>query len=175
MTESDRVSALLASQLTYRWILLRMLEYCSQPRSHLAMQEYVRGLLKDKIGSHPPDVLLMWLEESGGLCRIQIDGEGKWQTTPAGTSAMEHFSKGQPLRDLLSTQPEYHQVYLDILKFCLQPRKRSEIEKSLTGEATLQRSRLFPAYFISELENHGGLEWIGGHWVTTQAAKGVFE
>jgi hypothetical protein len=175
MTESDSVSALLTSQFTYRWILLRMLEYCSQPRSYLAMQECVLGLLKYKVGIHTPDVLLMWLEESGGLSLIQIDGEGKWQTTPAGTSAMDHFSLGQPLRDLISRQPEYHQVYLDILKFCSQPRKRSEIEKLLAGDVTIQHSRLHPAYFISGLENHGGLEWTGGHWVTTQAAKGVFE
>jgi hypothetical protein len=175
VTENDRVSALLASELSYRWILLRMLEYCYQPRGYLAVQEYTLGLLNERVGIHTPDVLIKWLEDCGGLERIQIEGTGKWRTTLAGARAIDQFSRGLPLQHLLSTQPEYRQVYVEILKFCSQPRKRAEIEESLAGNITIQSSRLHPAYFIQELENHGGLEWSGQHWRTTPTAEGATE
>jgi hypothetical protein len=173
MTENNRVSGLLASEPGYRWTLLKMLEYCAEPRSFLEVQEFVLGLLKGKVGIYTPDVLLQWLEETGGLEQSQIDGEGRWLTTPAGVEAIEAFGQGQPLRTLLTSQPEYSKVYLEILEFCSQPRRRQEIEEEIAGDSTIQSSRLHPAYFIDQLEKHGGLEWRGNRWQTTPDGKGV--
>ncbi len=173
MTENNRVSALLASEPAHRWMLLKALEFCTEPRGFPEVREAVQSLLNEKVVVYSPDVLLQWLEESGGLELVQINEENKWLTTPAGTEAIEAFGRGLPLRILLSSQPEYRQVYLKILEFCSLPRKRQEIEEELAGEATIQRSRLHPAYFVDQLEKHGGLEWSEKRWRTTPDGKGV--
>ena len=173
MTEKTPLSRLLDSELSYRWILLKILEYCVQPRSYLVVQEFVTDLLKEKAGIHTTEVLLKWLEESFGMQRIQVEGQGMWQTTSAGAKAVERFSQGLPLQQLLMEQLTFRDVFLEILYFCKQPRNREEIEGVLAGNEILKREQILPAYFISELEKNGGLEWVEKRWRTTPDGKGV--
>jgi hypothetical protein len=173
MKENTSLFRLLDSEISYRWTLLKILGYCGQPRSYLAVQEFVTGLLKEKAGIHTTDVLLKWLEETFGMERIQVEGQGMWQTTSAGAEALEQFSQDLLLHQLLSKQSEYRDVFLEILNFCKQPRNREEIEGVLAGNEILKREQILPAYFISELEKNGGLEWVEKRWHTTPDGKGV--
>lgn len=173
MTDSNRVVALLDSEVANRWVMLEMLKFCTQPRRYPDIQDFTSRILEKKVGIHTPDVLLNWLDERGGLERVQIEDEAMWRITPAGIQAVEYYGQGQPLQKLISNHPEFREIYLKILEMCKQPCKREELEKALAEEPTLQRSRLHPAFFINELEKHGGLEWVDRHWLTTPDGKGV--
>ncbi len=175
MSETSPLSKLLASELQYRWILFRFLEFCEQPKTYLSVQEMALEHLKGKVVIHQPDVFLKWLEDAGGIERIKTEDGGQWATTAAGKEILAQFGPSRLLLNLLDANPDHRLIYLHILKFSLTPRKRVEIEESLKDHPILLRDRLHPAYFIQELERSGGLEWGGGHWVTTQAGKGVLE
>ncbi|MEM2369888.1 MAG: hypothetical protein QXH51_03155 [Candidatus Bathyarchaeia archaeon] len=72
------------------------------------------------------------------------------------------------LDDLLR-DPEYGNIYREILKFCREPKTKDEIERFVLEnlQATYEKTKVWPAYFIWELEKTGGLRWEG-KWKTTE-------
>lgn len=72
------------------------------------------------------------------------------------------------LNDLLC-DPEHGSVYREIMKFCAEPKTKNDVERFVleTLKATYDKVKVWPAYFIWELERSGGLRWEG-KWKTTE-------
>lgn len=64
---------------------------------------------------------------------------------------------------------EYGRIYKEILKFCIEPKTKDEIEKFVIEslKATYEKVKVWPAHFIWKLEKAGGLFWEG-KWKTTE-------
>jgi len=66
-------------------------------------------------------------------------------------------------------------AFKEILKFCVTPRTKDEIEKYVENdlEVTYEKYKVFAGYFIGALEASGGLRWDkeSRKWVTTEVGK----
>ncbi len=168
-----RLTSLLQSETRYRWVLIHILDFCAQPRSFAAVQEKFITELASMTAVHSPAVLLHWLEDAGGLQRVQVDGEEMWQTVPEALAALDDFRVERQLLNLFVEKPELEPAFRQILQYSVTPRTRQEIEALLAEDKVLEQQRLHPTFLIHELESHGGLEWIHKQWRTTAAAQGV--
>jgi hypothetical protein len=164
----ERVSA----EPAYRLVLYKILKFCATPRSAAEVEDEIRSFPEMKTAIHSPNVLLRWLEKVGGVERVAVGEEERWQTTEAGKKVVETQAPRMRLRELISQEPVYSDVYTQVLRFCEIPKTRTEIEELLQGNPVLENPKVYPTFFIQGLEAAGGLEW-NGKWRTTEAGKGV--
>ncbi len=167
------VLARMSAAPSYSLVLYRALRYCEAPRTAGEIEQEMLSYPEMKTSVYPPVILLGWLEECGGVERLVVEKqEDRWRTTEAGRRAAELEAPAKRLRELLDSQPVYREIYTTILRFCKAPRERSEIEELLKGNPVMEKPKTYPTYFIQELEQAGGLEWVG-KWQTTEAGEGV--
>ena len=159
----------------YRPVFYKTLKFCETPRSTSEVEEEVLSFPEMKSAIHSPNILLGWLEEVGGIERVVLEEEERWQTTEAGKKVAEVEAPGKRLLELLSKEPVYSDIYMQVLRFCQTPRTRTEIEELLQGNPVMEKPKVYPTFFIAGLEGAGGLEWVDKHWRTTEAGKGVLE
>ena len=100
--------------------------------------------------------------------------EERWQTTEAGKKAAEMEAPAKRPLELPAQEPVYHDIYVQVLRFCQTPRARTEIESLLEGHPVMEKPKVYPAFFIGGLGDAGGLEWVDKHRRATEAGKGVF-
>jgi len=165
----DRIS----SEPGYGLVFYKVLRFCETPRSTVEVEEEVLSFPEMKTAIHSPNILLGWLEEVGGIERVVVEEEERWQTTDAGKKAAEVEAPEKRLLELLSKEPVYSDIYMQVLIFCQTPRKRTEIEEMLEGNPVMEKPKVYPGFFITGLEEAGGLEWVNKHWRTTEVGKGV--
>ena len=69
--------------------------------------------------------------------------EERWQTTEAGKKVAEMEAPGKRLLELLSKEPIYSEIYMQVLRFCQTPRKRTEIEELLQGNPVMEEPKVY--------------------------------
>lgn len=167
-----KILDLLSRERSYRLVFYKILKFCANPRATAEVEEEVLSFPEMKTAIHPPNILLGWLEEVGGIERVVVEEEEeRWQTTEAGKRVAEVEAPGKRLLELLSKEPVYSEIYIQVLMFCQAPRKRTEIEELLEGNPVMEKPKVYPTFFIQGLEEAGGLEWVDKHWRTTEAGK----
>lgn len=170
-TATNEVLQRIAAEPAYRIALYKILEYCETARPGSDIERTVPSFPEMKGAMHSPQVLLSWLEDAGGIEHLAEEaGEEMWQTTPAGRNVVRMDSFDNRLRRLFTQESDYQELYFQLLRACLSPKSRAEIESMFKGNPILQKFKVYPAFLIETLEEAGGLEW-DNKWKTTSAGK----
>jgi hypothetical protein len=166
-----RVLKRIASEPAYAAVLYKILASCETDRPAAAIEQEIRSYPEMRAAMQPPQVLLAWLVKAGGLEPVaEQETRPAWRTTPAGRNVVRMEWPGNRLAKRVAQVPGYRAVYHQVLRACLEPKTKGEIESLLRGNPALERPEVSPSYFIGELEKAGGLEW-DRKWRTTQAGK----
>jgi hypothetical protein len=169
----QRLLQQVTAEPVYRLVLYKILKFCETPRLAANVENEIHSFPEMKLAIHTPNTLLRWLEEANGVERVVLENEVQcWQTTQTGKKVAAAQAPEIRLRELIAQTPAYHDIYIQVLQFCETPRTRTEIEKLLQGSPILEHPKVYPSFFIQNLESVGGLEWVG-KWRTTEAGKGA--
>jgi len=169
-----KILDLISSEPAYRLVLYKILKFCETPRSAAEVEEEILSFPEMKTAIYSPIILLGWLEGVGGVERVTVgEKEDRWQTTEAGKKVAAIEAPAKRLLELLAKEPVYHDIYMQVLRFCQTPRARTEIESLLEGNPVMEKPKVYPTFFIQGLEEAGGLEWVERHWQTAEVGKGV--
>ncbi len=163
----------IAAEPAYRTSLYKLLMFCATPRTAAEVDKELCAWPEMGAALHPPQALLAWLVQAGGIEQLAAAQDGpQWQTTEAGRKAVELHGPAERLVQLLAREPACHDLYSRVLAFCLTPRARTEIEALVQDDPILAALKVYPSFLIEGLEAAGGLEWVG-KWRTTDAGKTV--
>jgi hypothetical protein len=168
---AEQVLHRIAAEPAYRLILPQLLEFCITPHTASEIRDWLLCFPEMHATFHPPELLLQWMVQSGGIA--QSDENSKlelWYTTEAGREALDRSSPADRLRRLLIEEPNYKEIYQQLLEFCMAAKSTSDIEDLLRANPVLEIPKVYPNYLIDRLETAGGLEWTG-QWLTTEAGK----
>lgn len=101
---------------------------------------------------------------------------GLWVATPEGLEVVDEQDDAGEIRKLLAAEPQYLDIYHQILDFCCEEGGRSakEIDRLVNDSPLLEEPRRYSGYFVGRLERKGALEWRGG-WCTTQVGRDMIE
>ena len=101
---------------------------------------------------------------------------GLWVATPEGREVVDEQDDAGEIRKLLAAEPQYLDIYHQILDFCCEEGGRSakEIDRLVNDSPLLEEPRRYSGYFVGRLERKGALEWRGG-WCTTQVGRDMIE
>lgn len=172
--ESD-ILELISNERSYRLVFYKILKFCEVPRLYSEIEAEVVSLPEMKTAIHSPDILVQWLEKAGAIQKTVEEKEKKetWQITDAGKKVEQIESPEKRLIELINKELVYREVYMQILKFCQEPRTRVEIEDLLKGNPVLEKPYVAPGFFVQNLEETGGIEWVNNRWQTTEVAKAL--
>ena len=166
----EKVHQRIVSEPAYKTVLYKMLAFCQTARTSTDIHEEVLSYPEMKGSLQPVSVLLSWLMTCGGIEEVVVSGMDEknrvLRTTAAGMAVCDKEKSGDKLAELLSHEPNYHDVYMQLLATCVSPKTRMEIEAMLQGNPILENPKVYANYFIETLENAGGLEWRD-KWQTT--------
>ena len=163
----QRISAEPADKI----ILHKVLAFCETARSYSQIWHEIRSFPEMKVALQPPQVLVKWLVQFGGIEQIVAeDQEPTWRTTPAGRNVVRIEKPGNWLEQLLAREPIYNEIYVQVLQSCVAPKTKGEIESLLRGNRVVDNFKVYASFFIEGLERAGGLEW-DKKWRTTQAGR----
>lgn len=97
---------------------------------------------------------------------------GLWVATPEGLEVVDEQDDAGEIRKLLAAEPQYLDIYHQILDFCTLDGGRSakEIDRLVNDSPLLEEPRRYSGYFVGRLERKGALEWRCG-WCTTQVGR----
>jgi len=152
-------------------VLHKVLTFCETARSYSQIWHEIRSFPEMTTALQPPQVLLKWLVQSGGIEQIAAEEqEPAWRTTPAGRNVVRIENPSNWLAQLLAREPIYKEIHLQVLQACVAPKTKGEIESMLRGIRVVDNSKVHASFFIEALERAGGLEW-DEKWRTTQAGK----
>lgn len=171
--QTENIIERINNEPAYRTVLYKILAHCQTPRSNEDLEKTVLSFPEMKRAMHTPQEILFWLEDCGALEKGKENDIVIWQTTEAGINAAEKESFQNQLTRLFINEAEYQEIFLEILKACLKPKSRSEIESLLMDNPIMKESGILASYFIDRLERAGGLVW-DGKWKTTKVGKEFF-
>jgi hypothetical protein len=168
---AEQVLYRIAAEPAYRLILSQLLEFCITPHTASEIENWLLGFPEMRATFHPPELLLQWMVQSGGIAPVHESPElGLWHTTEAGLEALARSCPSERLRLLLNEEPAYKEIYQQLLEFCITGKATGEIEGLLCVNPILENPKVYPNYLIDRLETAGGLEW-NGQWQTTETGK----
>jgi hypothetical protein len=139
----------------------------------MQVQEEVHSYPGMETALQPPDILLRWLENAGGIEQVIEAEERRWRTTEAGERVVAQEAPMKRIQTLLVDERDFREVFLELLAFCETPRTIAEINEEFEGNVILSEKNVYPPYFVHSLEEFGGLIWRDKRWWTTEAGKGV--
>lgn len=99
-----------------------------------------------------------------------------WVATPEGLEVVDEQDDAGGIRKLLAAEPQYLDIYHQILDYCCEEGGRSakEIDRLVNDSPLLEEPRRYSGYFVGRLERKGALEWRGG-WCTTQVGRDMID
>ena len=117
-------------------------------------------------------------EETVELEFLEVADErpGLWVATPEGLEVVDEQDDAGEIRKLLAAEPQYLDIYHQILEYCCEEGGRSakEIDRLVNDSPLLEEPRRYSGYFVGRLERKGALEWRGG-WCTTQVGRDMID
>ncbi|GAI06817.1 unnamed protein product [marine sediment metagenome] len=191
-----KILDLMSRERAHKWVFWRILEFCVAPKPRAEIGKMILKLPEMGASIFGPAVLMGWLEEAGGIEKVKE----KWTATDAGKKVLELEAPEKKILDAVSEEPPYKEIFKRVLKFCESPRTKVEIvemveplipsERGSTSTTTgtypckspkccsrlretRRSSAVNPTYFISKLEEVGGLRWVEKKWRTTEAGRKI--
>lgn len=175
MEATAKILRRISAEPAYSAILYKILVYCHPARLSSDVERAVLSFPEMKGSLQAPATFLSWLEEEGGIEKIPVsEKETLWSTTMAGRRVVEAESYDNRLMRLFDREAHYRDIYLQVLRMCLSPKSRREIESALGGIPVLENPVVLPSFFIESLEKAGGLIW-NERWVVTETGKELLE
>lgn len=117
-------------------------------------------------------------EETVELEFLEVADErpGLWVATPEGLEVVDEQDDAGEIRKLLAAEPQYLDIYHQILDYCCEEGGRSakEIDRLVNDSPLLEEPRRYSGYFVGRLERKGALEWRGG-WCATQVGHDMID
>jgi hypothetical protein len=175
--ESDaerRILELMSTHGEYRQVFYKILRFCVDPQPFMQVQEDIHSYPEMETALQPPAILLGWIEKAGGIEQITEKEEGRWRTTDAGKQVVAQEAPMKKIQSLLADEPDFREIFLELLAFCETPSTIAEINEGFKGKPILSEKNVYPTYFVHALEEFGGLIWQDKRWRTTEAGKGVW-
>lgn len=197
-SDAERIAKRIDSEPRHAAALLRLLDFCREPRRLDEIDARVGGYPEMRASAFPPRTILAWLVDVGGIEELPADptAEGTtdgitddaptcgdespadhahhvpcFQTSEAGLDAFATRLQGDALAELVLGDQALSPAYLALLDACAeQPRSRSFVERLLGEKAPLRDLGIYPSVLVDRLERAGGLTWDEG-WRTTPAAN----
>lgn len=198
--DSNAVDALLADNPRYRQVMRWIVERCADGAIDLSH-------LETQIQQHPsfnargvaPYFLVAWLEEAGGLVRLEMTADGdpidrdkltdlseddiddliasySFEATEAGVSACARFEPKRKIAELLEEQPERRELYLGILSLLATPHSVADVFAYVQANPHLvprvPENAPKPTAYLDKLAAAGAVAF-DGKWVTTLEGKEV--
>lgn len=156
----------------YRLVLCDVLSFCRTVRKGGEIDTEVERLMASQVTVFAPVTLRGWLERAGGLsCERLENGTETCTTTPAGLAYLEANDPVECLRAVVDSDPQYRELFLHMLNFCLTPRDKDQIEETVYDHKFLEREKSpYPTAFLGVLEDAGAIRW-DGQWSTTAIGK----
>jgi hypothetical protein len=168
-----RILELMSIHGEYRQVFYKIMRFCMDPHPFMRVQEEILSYPEMETALQPADVLLKWLENAGGIVQFTEGEEGRWRTTEVGKKIVAQEAPMKKIQSLLDDEPDFREVFLELLAFCETPHTIAEIKDAFKGKPILSERNVYPAYFVHTLEEFGGLIWKDKEWRTTEAGKGV--
>ncbi len=78
----EEIGRRIEAEPSCRDLLLRLLEFCADPRAESTIYCWMRPFPEMRTTFHTPETLFLRMVEAGAV--TYLPGEGQWQTTPAG-------------------------------------------------------------------------------------------
>lgn len=166
----------ISAEPVYRVVLYKILALCETVRSSTEIDQAVRSFPEMKTALQSPQVLLSWLVQEGGIEQVAAkeaadkEQDPMWCTTQPGRAVVENESPANRLVRLLAQEPIYHDIYLQVLRACISPKSKAEVESILRGNPVLETPKVYASFFLEGLEAAEGIEW-NSKWCTTNAGK----
>lgn len=157
----ERVRETIAHNPRFREIHYHTLKYCLEERVLHDVEDMIAGLPEFASCDQNPYRLITYLENAGGLERIELDEDGNHVTpemkegldedeiddlvveyafvdTEAGRAVYEEMRPRKRLGKLINAFPKRIHGYMDVLDFCTEPRSWKEIDTLLQGNPVLK-------------------------------------
>lgn len=170
MTFEEQVAQLremTQSSPRFRELEYRVLGLCMEQRMLSELEELIGKMPEFKTCGQNQYRIIVYLEEAGGLERLEIDEAGNtvtpemivgltedeiddlvcdyaFLTTEAGRAVYEEMKPEKRIDDLLKIIPARASTYREVLEFCKQPRAFKEIDALLSGRDVLKSGSLNP-------------------------------
>ena len=198
----DGLRRCVTKQSQHREIYIKTLTFCDEEKAEPDVETFIQSLPEFAYETQSPCYLISALVHAGGLERFELDEEGEvitterkeglsedevddliwsiaYRTTAAGMTVAQDMAPQARMDRLVQACPARKDTYCDVLAFCLEPKKRTEVEELLRGRQILTDEAvdgepLQPSVFIDKLERTGALEWHGA-WLTSAAGKAYLE
>ena len=148
-----------------RRMMYEILVFCRENREMKEISTHLASSIKDT-PLHPCETFVSWLSDLRALKRT----EKGFCTTEEGMEVVRTASPENRLFFLLDSQPELRGVFMEIMQACVEPKTKQEVEETFVD--LFKSTGFYPGYFISELEDAGGLLWKG-KWKTTDIGKRI--
>lgn len=168
-TALERLMERIEEERGVQEIMYGILSFCTSERTTPEILKYVKELGSDLI-LYSPETLITWLYNARGLRAAGDEAETVWISTPEGAAAADRRNSSDRLQCLLEHEAAFNNLYVSILRSCVTPKTKEEIEAVVEPILRAGSTEIYPAYFIGMLEEAGGLRWEN-KWRTTE--KGV--
>lgn len=194
----NAVDALLRNNPRYRNVMRWIVNRCKDGAVDLSQ-------LEAQIQQHPsfsdhgvaPYFLVAWLEEAGGLVRLEMTADGKpidrtelanlseddiddliasysFEATEAGMKACVRFEPKRKLAELLKEQPDRRDLYLGLLSLLTTPHGVADVFSYVQANSHLTlgapEDAPKPTTYLDKLAETGAVTF-DGKWVTTPEGK----
>ncbi|QAR32627.1 hypothetical protein EP073_04150 [Geovibrio thiophilus] len=146
--------------------MYEILAFCSAERTTAEILKHVKELGADSI-LYSPETLITWLYNAQGLRIVRDEPETVWISSSIGTEAAGRRQNSDRLKSLLEQEAVFNNLYVSILRNCVIPKTKEEIEEIIEPILQAGSTGIYPAYFIGMLEDAGGLRW-DSKWHTTE-------
>lgn len=201
----ERLMRVVDNKASHKELLRKMLVHCQQQRALAEVEQTVQGYPEFRAAGQNPYRLIVYLVEGGGLEKLELDEEGNrvtddckagltedevddlvvsyaLKTTDVGRVVADRLAPKKRIKNLLSLLPERFDAYIDLLKFCQEPRSMTAIDKLLSSrDLSAMKSlnpgtsvAIKPSVFVDKMERAGGIVWKDG-WTLTEEGKAFLE
>jgi hypothetical protein len=197
LTPVEKIRKLLVQMAPRRKVLLGIIDFCRDPQSPSAVDEFTDNLQSINSSVFSPVTLRQLLEQAEALeylegvtdddspaaDELDEDGylvvtkrpEGTWVATAAGIEVLDSLNPQQDLLNLLEKDSVYREIYLRILNYCdEEPRTKKQIDAIVDDDPLVQSPRRYSGYFVDKLDVCDALDWNKA-WSTTSVGRSVLE
>lgn len=168
--QTDEVLKRVGAEPGEKSLLCKFLALCNPAQSLHGLAEALQTYPEMKTSMHTPQVYLRWLMDCGAIRTLGQESTLQYETTPAGTNALNKMRSGNCISELCAEDPQCRSGFLLVMHACQNGKARSELETILAEEPAVQAGTVYASYFIERLENIGAVEWVGS-WRTTKLGK----
>jgi hypothetical protein len=163
----ERVRQTVSGNPRFTEIHFRILEYCQEQQQLRDIEVMITTLPQFSICDQTQYRLISFLENAGGLKRIELDErlntitpqmkEGlsedeiddlicdyAFLTTEAGREVVQEMQPEKRIKNLMELFPQRAQTYCEVLEYCKEPRSWQDIDKLLEGRDVLKSGSLNP-------------------------------